>query len=78
MVSLPKYLPPVFLLRYATAESMSLFDRYDAHNTVRRSFELDWQRMASTHFFTMLSSMNINMDEDDRMQLKSACRMSMI
>ena len=48
LIEKPPYLPPVFLLRYATSETESLYnERYDAHetNVQQQSFEKDWKRM---------------------------------
>jgi hypothetical protein len=52
----PPYLPPVFLLRYASSDTRSLYDfRYDALdvNVKLQSFELDWQRMNENDYLSL-------------------------
>ena len=49
----PPYLPPVFLLRYASSDTQSLYNnRYDALdiNVQQISFDLDWKRMTGDDY----------------------------
>ena len=51
----PPYVPPVFLLRYASADSQSLYnDRYDAIRVGPRAFEIDWDRVNNSIFRSSL------------------------
>ena len=83
----PPYCPAVFLLRYASSDTESLYNfKYDALATIKRdSFELDWSRMnASDYLMQRLNerttknknktSMPPTVSKDQVLELKKACQ----
>ena len=59
----PPYLPPVFLLRYASSDTQSLYNfKYDALeiNIKQESFDLDWKRMNEKNYLIQQLTLQAN------------------